>query len=126
MEFQKIINLLNNTQNETSKLKTRNWVETNNESRGTYNVSNQIKFKTSMIRSSSCDYSDAYILVSGTITITRAGADDAAKRADEKNKGVIFKNCAPFTDCISQINNTQIDNAKDIGVLMPMYNLIVK
>ena len=126
MEFQKIINLLNNTQNETSKLKTRNWVETNNESRGTYNVSNQIKFKTSMIRSSSCDYSDAYILVSGTIIITRAGADDAAKRADEKNKGVILKNCAPFTDCISQINNTQIDNAKDIGVLMPMYNLIVK
>ena len=126
MEFQKIINLLNNTQNETSKLKTRNWVETNNESRGTYNVSNQIKFKTSMIRSSSCDYSDAYILVSGTITITRAGTDDAAKRADEKNKGVIFKNYAPFTDCIRQINNTQIDNAKDIGVLMPMYNLIVK
>ena len=77
-----------------------------------------------MLRSSLCDYSDAYILVSGTITITGAGADDAAKRLDERNKGVIFKNCAPFTDCISEINNTQIDNAKYIDVVMPMYNLI--
>ena len=65
-----------------------------------------------MLRSSLCDYSDAYIFVSGTITITGAGVDDAAKRLDERNKGVIFKNCAPFTDCISEINNTQIDNAK--------------
>ena len=73
-----------------------------------------------MLRSSLCDYSDAYILVSGTITITGAGADDAAKRLDERNKGVIFKNCAPFTDCISEINNTQIDNAKYIDVEMPM------
>ena len=53
-----------------------------------------------MFRSSLCDYSDAYILVSGTITITGAGADDEAKRSDERNKGVIFKNCAPFIDCI--------------------------
>ena len=73
-----------------------------------------------MLRSSLCDYSDTYILVSGTITITGAGADDAAKRLDERNKGVIFKNCAPFTDCISEINNTQIDNAKYIDVEMPM------
>ena len=73
-----------------------------------------------MLRSSLCDYSDTYILVSGTITITGAGADDAAKRLDERNKGVIFKNCAPFTDCISEINNTQIDNAKYIDVVMPM------
>ena len=65
-------------------------------------------------------YNDAYILVSGTITITGAGADDAAKRLDERNKVVIFKNCAPFTDCISEINNTQIDNAKYIDVEMPM------
>ena len=77
-----------------------------------------------MLRSSLCDYSDAYILVSGTITITRAGNDDAAWRLDERNKGVIFKNCAPFTDCISEINNTQINNAKYIDVVMPMYNLI--
>ena len=69
-------------------------------------------------------YNDAYILVSGTITITGAGADDAAKRLDERNKVVIFKNCAPFTDCISEINNTQIDNVKYIDAVMPMYNLV--
>ena len=60
-----------------------------------------------MLRSNLCDYADAYILVKGTITITGAGNDDAAKRLDERNKGVIFKNCAPFTKCISRINSTQ-------------------
>ena len=77
-----------------------------------------------MLRSNLCDYADAYILVKGTITITGAGDDDAAKRLDERNKGVIFKNCAPFTKCISRINNTDIDNAKDIDIVMPMCNLI--
>ena len=77
-----------------------------------------------MLRSNLCDYADAYILVKGTITITGAGDDDAAKRLDERNKGVIFKNCAPFTKCISRINNKDIDNAQDIDIVMPMYNLI--
>ena len=77
-----------------------------------------------MLRSSLCDYADAYILVKGTITITGAGNDAAARQADERNKGVIFKNCAPFTKCISRINNTDIDNAQDIDIVMPMYNLI--
>ena len=77
-----------------------------------------------MLRSNLCDYADAYILVKGTITITGAGNDDAAKRLDERNKGVIFKNCAPFTKCISRINNTDIDTAQDIDIVMPMYNLI--
>ena len=77
-----------------------------------------------MLKSVSYDYSDAYILVSGTITIDAAGVDDAAKRLDERNKGVMYKNCAPFTDCISKINNTQIDNAKYLDVVMSMYNLI--
>ena len=95
----------------------------NDESRRTY-TSNDIKFKTTMLRSNLCDYADAYILVKGTITITGAGDDDAAKRLDERNKGVIFKNCAPFTKCISRINNTDIDNAQDIDIVMPMYNLI--
>ena len=72
-----------------------------------------------MIRPKLCDYSDAYILVSRTITITGAEADDVAKLADERNKGVIFKNCAPFTEYISNINTTQIDSAKDIYVVMP-------
>ena len=77
-----------------------------------------------MLKSNLCDYADAYILVKGTITITGAGDDAAARRADERNKGVIFKNCAPFTKCISRINNTDIDNAQDIDIVMPMYNLI--
>ena len=77
-----------------------------------------------MIRSNLCDYSDGYILVSGTITIAGEGADDAAKQADERNKGVIFNNCAPFTEYISNIDNTQIDNAKDNASKVPAYNLI--
>ena len=77
-----------------------------------------------MLKSSLCDYSDAYILVKGKITIIGRGADVAARQADERDKGVAFKNCAPFTNCISEINNTQVDNAKDIDIVMPMYNLI--
>ena len=68
-----------------SKFKTKNWVEVNDESRGTYNVNSQIKFKTAMLKSSLCDYSDAYILVKGKITITGAGADAAARQADESD-----------------------------------------
>ena len=123
MEYQKIANLWGNALNQPSKFRTRNWVEINDESSGTY-TSNDIKFKTTMLRSNLCDYADAYILVKGTITITGAGDDDAAKRLDERNKGVIFKNCAPFTKCISRINNTDIDNAKDIDIVMSVCNLI--
>ena len=113
-----------NKSNQPSKFRTKNWVEINGESRGTCNVNSQIKFKTAMLKSSLCDYSDAYILVKGTITITRAGDNAAARQADERDKGVVFKNCVPFTNCISEINNTQVDNAKDIDIVMPMYNLI--
>ena len=123
MEYQKIANLLDNALNQPSKFRTRNWIEKNDESRGTY-TGNDFKFKTTMLRSNLCDYADAYILVKGTITITGAGNDDAARQGDERDKGVIFKNCAPFTKCISRINNTDIDNAKDIDIVMPMYNLI--
>ena len=77
-----------------------------------------------MLKSSLRDYSDAYILVKGKITITRAGDDAAARQADERNKGVAFKNCAQFTSCISEINNTQIYNVKDIDIVMPMYKLM--
>ena len=116
--------MIDDTSNQPSKLRTKNWVEINNESRGTCNVNSQIKFKTTMLKSSLCDYSAAYILVKGTITITGTGADAAARQADERDKGVAFKNCAPFTNCISEINNTQVDNAKDIDIVIPMYNLI--
>ena len=124
MEYQKIANLIDDTSNQPSKFRTKNWVEINDESRGTYNVNSQIKFKTTMLKSSLCDYSDAYILVKGTITITGAGADGAARQADERDKCVAFKNCVPFINCISETNNTQVDNAKDIDIVMPMYNLI--
>ena len=122
MEYQKIANLIDDdTLNQPSKFRTRNWVEINDESRGAYNVNSQIKFKTTMLKSSLCDYSDAYILVKGTISVNNTAAQGAA--ANNTNK-VIFKNCTPFTNCISEINNTQIDSAKDIDIVMPMYNLI--
>ena len=124
MEYQKIANLIDDTSNKPSKFKTKNWVEIDDESRGTYNVNGQIKFKTTMSKSSLCDYSDVYILVKGKITITGAGDDAAARQADERDKGVAFKNCAPFTNCISEINNTQVENVKDIDIAMFMYNLI--
>ena len=73
-----------------------------------------------MLRSNLCDYSDAYILIKGNISVNNTAADGAA--ANHINKKVIFKNCAPFTNCISKINNTQIDNAECIDTVMPMYN----
>ena len=76
-----------------------------------------------MLRSNLCDYADAYIHVQGTITITGAVDDAAARPADERNKAVRFKNCPPFTKCISRINGTDTDNAQDIDIVMPMYNL---
>ena len=75
-----------------------------------------------MLKSSLCDDGDAYVHVEGTITVNNIAAADAD--ANNTNKIVIFKNCAPFTICISEINNTQVDNAKDIDIVMPMYNVI--
>ena len=120
MEDQKMANLLDSASGQPSKFRTRNWFEINGESRGTY-TSNDIKFKTTMLRSNLCDYADGYILVKRTITITATGDDDATNRADERDKGVTFKNCAPFTKCVIRINN---NNAQDIDIVMPMYNLI--
>ena len=91
MEYQKIANLLDATLNQPSKFRTRNWVDINDESRGTY-ASNDIKFKTAMLRSNLYDYADAYVLVKGTITITGNGNNAAARQADERDKRVTFKN----------------------------------
>ena len=74
-----------------------------------------------MLRSSLCDYSDTYTLVSLTITVSNTAATGAPAN---NRKIIVIKNCAPFTNCISEINNTQIDNAKDIDIAMPMYNII--
>ena len=121
MEYQKIINLLDNAPNQPSKFRTKNWVEmhVDDDGHGTYNTNSQIKFNTSMLKSSLCYYSDAYILVSGTAAV----AELAARKGNNGIKAV-FKNCVPFTDCISEINNTQTDNPKDIYVVMLGYNLI--
>ena len=122
MEYQKIINLLDNASNQPSKFRTKEWVEISDESRGTYNTNTRIKSKTTMLKSSLCNYSDAYILVKGKVTVNNTAAADAD--ANNTNKKVIFKNCASFTECISRINNTQVDDAKCIDIIMSMYNLI--
>ena len=104
MEYQKMANLIDdNTLNQPSKFRTKNWIEINDESREAYNVNSQIKFKTTMLKSSLCDYSDVYILAKGIITVNNTAVGAAANNT---NKKVIFKNCAPFTNCISEINNT--------------------
>ena len=114
--------MIDDALNQPSKFKTKNCVEINDESKGTYNFNSEIKFKTTMLKSSLCDYSDAYTLIKGIINVNNTAAVDAD--ANNTNKKVIFKNCTPFTNCISEINNTQIDNAKCIDIVMPVYNFI--
>ena len=104
MEYQITINLLDTTSNKLSKFRTNYWIEINDQSRWVYNTNSDIRFKTTMLKSSLCDYSDACFFVQGTITITGEGTDAAARQVDESNKGVIFKNCAPFINCKSEIN----------------------
>ena len=84
MEYQKIMNLFGNTRKQIFKFRTKNWVEINDDARGTYNTNSQIKFKTTVLKSSLCDYSDAYILVKGTITGGFIG----------RFLGPLFKKCA--------------------------------
>ena len=123
MEYQKIINLLENTSNQLPKFRIKNWTEINDQSRGVYNTNSDIRFKTTMLKSTWCNCSVAYILVKGTVTTIGAANNAAARQADERKKGVIFKNCTPFINSKSEINR-EIDNAKDIDTVMPMYNLI--
>ena len=117
---------MDNASNQPSKFRVRNWVEINNYLHRAYNTNSQIKFTTSMLKSSSCDYTDAYILVKGTITVVRVGATKAAVQvqADINNKQAILKNIVPFTDCVTEMNNMQGDKVKDLDVIMLMYGLI--
>ena len=117
MGYQKIINLLGNTPNQPTKFRVKNWVEINDDARGTYITNSQIKFKTTMLRSILHDYCDAYILGIGTIAV--ASKERAASPTNREEK-VISKNCAPFTDCKFEIYNTRVDNAKDIDEVMPV------
>ena len=122
MEYQKISNLLNDESNQSSKFRTKNWNEINDDIRGAYSPNKQVRFKTATVRSNLCDYCDAYILPKGNITVNDTSAADT--NANNTNEKVVFKNCVPFTNCTSKINNTQIDNAEHIDIVMPMYNLI--
>ena len=116
MELHKIVNCLHtNSDQNLPRFLIKKWIEVYDQSGGNYNVNEEIRIKTSMLRSDLCDYSDAYIVVKGTITVVRP---DNAKR----NKATAFKNNAPFINCISKINGVKIDNAEDLDVVMPMYN----
>ena len=119
MEFQKIKNFLDTASDDKDlpRYVTKKWIEVYDQSGRNYNVNKEIRIKTSMLRSDLCDFNDAYIVVKGTITVTNP---NNAKR----NKAVTFKNNAPFINCISKINGIKIDNAEDLDVVMPMYNLL--
>ena len=118
METQKIANWLGDEGNESLKFATRKWYVINDQNKTDYGEGNEngttIKFETQVIKSNLCDYSDAYILVTGEIT---APGNDA----DTK---VAFKNCASFKKCITHINDEHVDDANDLDIVMPMYNLI--
>ena len=114
METQKIVNLLNGSDNDNSKFATKKWYIVDSESNGNYSQNDEIKFLTRSIESSLCDYSDAYILVTGNITDT---PNNAATQ-------VVFKNCAPFEKCRTEINETFVDETGFIKITMPMYNLL--
>ena len=114
METQKIINLLSDSSNEESKFATKKWYVTDSQTtKGKYKQGDVIKFETETIKSSLCDYSDAFILVTGNITVAANNDTDVA-----------FKNCAPFSTCTTKINDVFVDEANHIYIAMPMYNLI--
>ena len=115
---QNIVNLSNDSNNESSKFAARKWYIINGQNNGKYGRGNEnnsaIKFETKVIKPNLCDYSDAYILVTGDIKV----ADVAA------NTNVTFKNCAPFTRCVTHINDEHVETAENLDIIMPMYNLI--
>ena len=114
METQKIVNLSNGSNNENSKFATKKWCLIDSESKGNYSKDDPIKVLAHSIESSLCGYSDAYILVTGNITVT---PNNAATQ-------VVFQNCEPFEDWRTEINDTFVDYANFLNITMPMYNLI--
>ena len=121
MEYNKINNLEGSQSEKLSKFVTREYVKVNSLS-NTYNENKSIRFKTPMLRSDLCDYADAYILINSTITDTaNAGANNIR---DKTNRPLILKNNAPFVSCITRINNELIEDAEDLDIVMPMYNLL--
>ena len=118
MEFNKINNLLSPAQNKVPRFITKKWIEVQSQSGNTYNTSKPIRFQTSMLRSDLCDYSDAYVWVKGTITVTNPN-----NNADFDRR-LTLKNNAPFISCISKFNGELVENAEDLDIVMPMYNLL--
>ena len=127
MEYDKINNLLlfeDNENEQLSKFVTREYVRVNSLS-NTYNENKSIRFKTPMLRSNLCDYSDAYILVKGKITVKAPGVNNGANNIrDKRNRPSILKNNAPFVSCITRINGELIEDADDLDLVMSMYNLL--
>ena len=121
MEYDKINNLVGSESENLSKFVTREYVSFNSLS-NTYNENKSIRFKTPMLRSDLCDYADAYILVNGTITVTAAAGSNNIRY--KKNRKLILRNNAPFVSCISRINSELIEDADDLDIVMPMYNLL--
>ena len=119
MEYDKINNLLGIESEQLSKFVTREYVRVNSLS-NMYNENKSIRFETPMLRSDLCDYADAYILVNGTITVTSQNVI----RDKKKNRPLILKNNAPFISCITRINGELIEDADDLDIVMPMYNLL--
>ena len=119
MEYQKIMKLLGNISDKVPRFITKKWIEVHDKSGGAYNTNKQKRFKTPMLRSDLCDYSDAYIVVEGVLSVTIEEKD-----RDEMNRDFILKNSAPFISGILKINGVLIENAEDLDVLMPMYNLL--
>ena len=130
METQEIVNLLNGSDNENSKFGTKKCCFIDSESKGNYSHENSIKFWTTSLESNLFDYSDAHILARGSIIVTRtiaaaaAGGNAQRKQPLNATTQVVFKNCAPFEDCRTEINDTFVDYANFINITMPMYNLI--
>ena len=117
MEYDKINNLLGNESENLAKFITRQYVKDNSLS-NTYDENKSIRFKTPMLRSDLCGYADAYVLIEGIIRV----AGDAP--GDRQDRPVILKNNAPFIFCITRINGELIEDADDLDVVMPMYNLL--
>ena len=118
MEFNKINNLLGPAHDKVPRFITKKWIEVQSQSGNTYNPSKPIRFKTSMLRSDLCDYSDAYVWVKGTITVTNPN-----KNANFDRR-LTLKNNAPFISCVSKINGELVENAEDLDIVIIMYNLL--
>ena len=120
MEHYIISKLLNDSS--VSKFVTKKWIKINDLSSDQYSVNKNLRFKTSILRSGLCEYSDAHVVVKGTTDLLPAAA--AANESDKTEKNVAFKNNAPFRSCISKVNSILIDNAGDLDIIMPMCTLL--